>query len=113
MNYSSLAVHCTSLCCDIMQNEKFNSLSHDDINWLYDEVYELIAQRTELWPNKYPKEHEFVRAVTLGVLKALHFCKDSSKARNPTWLLKAMQSRISSTCKRLYEKRKVRRRYLV
>lgn len=35
-------------------------------------------------------------------LKALHLCKDYSGARKPTWLLRAMQSRINSTCKRLY-----------
>lgn len=112
MIYSSLAVHCTSLCCDIMQDEKFLSLSHDEINWLYDDVYGLIQERVELWPVKYPKEHEFIRSVTLGVLKALHCCKDNTQARSPTWLLQAMQSRISATCKRLYKNTKVRRRYL-
>ncbi len=101
MNYSSLAVHCASLCCDIIQSEEFLTLSHDEINWFYDDVYGLIQQRTKLWPEKYQKEHEFIRSVTLGVLKSLHFCKDSSKARNPSWLLQAMQSRISSTYKRL------------
>ncbi|MEZ8101595.1 hypothetical protein [Vibrio bivalvicida] len=88
-------------------------LSHEEINWFYDDVYELIQQRTELWPNKHKKEHEFVHAVTLGVLKALHFCKISSKARNPAWLLQAMQSRISSTQKRLYTDIKVNRRYFI
>lgn len=113
MIYSPLAVHCTSLCCDILQDEKFLMLSHEEINWFYDDVYELIQQRTELWPNKHKKEHEFVHAVTLGVLKALHFCKNSSKARNPAWLLQAMQSRISSTQKRLYTDIKVNRRYYI
>lgn len=111
MGYSSLAVHCTSLCCDLMQNENFISLSHDDINLLYEDVYCLLRERTELWPERYPKEHEFIHSVTLGVLKALHYCLDSSAARNPTWLLEAMQSRISATFKRLYKNTKVRRRY--
>lgn len=111
MNYSSLAVHCTSLCCDIMQNENFASLTHDDINWLYRDVYSLIQERTELWPEEYLKEHEFVHSVTLGVLKALHYCRDSATARSPTWLLNAIQSRISATSERLNRNTKVRKRY--
>ncbi|GAD89546.1 hypothetical protein VHA01S_021_00400 [Vibrio halioticoli NBRC 102217] len=101
MKYSSLAVHCTSLCCDILQTEDFVFLTHDEINWLYDEVYELIQERMELWPDTYPKEHEFIKSVALGILKALHICKDNHKSGSPTWLLWAMQSRISSTYKRL------------
>lgn len=101
MTYSALAVHCTSLCCDIIQNDDFSSLSHDDINWLYRDVYSLIKERIALWPDMHPIDHEFVASVTLGVLKALHYCKDSSMARNPTWLLQAIQSRITSTLERL------------
>lgn len=112
MNYSSLAVHCTSLCCDIMQRDDFVSLAHDEINWLYDDVYGLIEERTELWPDKHPKEHEFIHSVTLGVLKALHLGKVHSSARHPSWLLNAMQSRISSTSNRLCVQTTRPKRYL-
>lgn len=101
MNFSSLAIHCASLCCDVMQRDDFLLLSHEQINHFYDEVYRLIKDRTELHPDTSSVEHEFIRSVTLGVLKALHICRDYAKARSATWLLKAMQSRISSTSKRL------------
>ncbi|CAM3051978.1 hypothetical protein [Vibrio rarus] len=101
MSYSSLAVHCTSLCCDIMQDANFPSLTHDEINRFYDDIYGLVRERTGLWSDKYANEHEFICSVTLGIIKAQHICKNSTEARDPSWLLAAMQSRIHSTCKRI------------
>lgn len=101
MMYSPLAVHCTSLCCDIIQRSNFMELSHKEIDWFYDEIYGLVEHRIELWPDKYLREHEFIKSVALGVLKALHICRETPKARNATWLLSAMESRISSTIKQV------------
>lgn len=102
MDYSPLAIHCTSLCCDIIQAQRFQKTSHQDIDWLYDEIYELIKQRTELWPDKFRHEHVFIDSVTCGVLKALHLCKDKPVNRDASWLLSAMQSRISFSLKQLH-----------
>ncbi|SBT11926.1 hypothetical protein [Vibrio celticus] len=102
MAYSPLAIHCTSLCCDILQARHFQQISHQDIDWLYDEVYELIKQRTELWPDKFHHEHTFIDSVARGVLKALHICKNKPNARDPDWLLIAMQSRINFSLKKTH-----------
>ncbi|NLS14232.1 hypothetical protein HGP28_15210 [Vibrio sp. SM6] len=99
MNYSPLAVHCVSLCCDIMQNPQFQTLSHDEIDHFYQEVVELIKTRTEVWSHYHSNQPEFVDSVALGVIKALHMMKKRPEARDATWLLAAMQSRIDSSLK--------------
>jgi hypothetical protein len=99
--YCPLAVHCTSLCLDIIQDEKFESLSHQDINNFYVELYQMVEARTCLNTFHYARESAFVNSVTNGVLKALHICKNHRSARNSTWLLSVMESRISSTIQKL------------
>lgn len=46
MNYSPLAVHCTSLCFDIIQDPRFTRLNQEDINAMYMDVYQVIRERT-------------------------------------------------------------------
>jgi hypothetical protein len=99
MKVSPLAVHCTSLCCDLVQSGELIELTHADIEAFYKEVYELVQERTQLWPARYASEHQFIDAVALGVLKALHICKDTPSVRNANWILSAMQSRINFAIK--------------
>ncbi|QDF75271.1 hypothetical protein FGA12_08935 [Shewanella marisflavi] len=102
MRFSPLAVHCASLCFDVIQRNSFKDLSHIEIEQFYEDIYGLIQQRTELWPERYLREHEFINSVTNGVLKALHICRDNPKTRYADWILSAIQSRINYSIKQLH-----------
>jgi hypothetical protein len=45
MKYSPLAVHCTSLCLDMVSHDGFTRLSESDINAYYPDVYQLVYER--------------------------------------------------------------------
>lgn len=68
MNYSPLAVHCTSLCFDIIQDPNFTLLNHEDINAMYKDVYLLIRERTLLLPEQFERDNIFLCNVTNGVI---------------------------------------------
>lgn len=94
MRYSPLAIHCTSLCFDVIQGPTFISMKHEDIDGFHDEVYMLITERSMLSPALYPREHAFVSYVTDGVLRVLHQCLNNRAARDPVWIMTALESRI-------------------
>ncbi|PWI34722.1 hypothetical protein DI392_00080 [Vibrio albus] len=102
MKFSPLAVHCASLCFDVIQSNSFKELSHCEIEQFYEDIYGLIQQRTALWPEHHQREHEFIDSVTCGVLKALHICRDKPQARDAEWLLSALESRIDFSIKQLH-----------
>lgn len=93
-SYCPLTIHCTSLCLDIIHNEKFECLSCEQINDFYDEIYEMIELRTSLDTFNYSCSSVFVEAVTIGIIKVLHLCKKYYQVRDTDWLLNAMESRI-------------------
>lgn len=45
MKYSPLAVHCTSLCLDVIYDEKFLCLNPDDIRNYYSDIYQMVYER--------------------------------------------------------------------
>jgi len=99
MKYSPLAVHCTSLCFDVIQSSSFKTLSHQDIDGFREDIYTLISERAFMQPMKYPREHEFIIYVTNGVLTILHQCLAYPNARDSQWILTSLESRIELSIK--------------
>ena len=50
MNYSPLAVHCTSLCFDVIQSQYFDKLTIKEIEDFKSEIYWLLKERACMWP---------------------------------------------------------------
>lgn len=105
MNYSALAVHCASLCLDIVQNPTFSDLKHEDINAMYRDVYLLIRERTSLLPEKHKREKIFLCNLTNGVISILHQCLHHSSARDVNWVLAALEQRIENSINQISLKR--------
>ena len=99
MKYSPLAVHCTSLCFDVIQKASFKTLSHDEIDGFWNDVYWLLRERTSLLPEYHEREHQFLLDVTDGVIRILHQCLNSPHARDSVWILSALESRIDLSIK--------------
>lgn len=99
MKYSPLAVHCTSLCFDVIEGRNFTHLSHVDIDGFKEDIYMLVCERTMLSPSKYRREHEFADYVASGVVCVLHQCLNNPAARDSTWILAALESRIELSIK--------------
>ncbi len=49
MKYSPLAIHCTSLCFDMIQDSNFKHCRHADIDAFRDDIYALVRERTSSW----------------------------------------------------------------
>lgn len=79
MKYSPLAIHCTSLCFDVIQNRDFKMLTHDDIEGFRSDIYALILCRAHLVPFRHEREDKFAAYVTDGVLQVLHQCLNGLK----------------------------------
>lgn len=47
MKFSPLAVHCTSLCLDVISNEKFVFMTLDDIDDCYTDIYQMVYERID------------------------------------------------------------------
>lgn len=99
MKYSPLAVHCTSLCFDVIQKTSFYKLGHDDIDGFHEDIYLLIRERASLLPERYKREHQFICHVTNEVLRVLHQCLSNPNARDSVWILSALESRIDISSK--------------
>lgn len=99
MNCSPLAVHCASLCFDVIQRDDFETFSHQDIQGFYDEVYQLVCERSKLSPRLYEQEHLFLCEVTNAVISVLHCCLESRLSRDVMWILRALESRIDMSIK--------------
>ncbi|ANS87407.1 hypothetical protein VSVS12_03707 [Vibrio scophthalmi] len=103
MNYSPLAIHCASLCLDVIQAAKFEKLNHGDIDKFHDDIYRLIKERTNLAPLRFEREHLFVSYVTSGVLSVLHQCLNDRSARDSVWILSALETRIDLSIKTILQ----------
>lgn len=99
MKYSPLAIHCTSLCFDVIQQASFTTLNHDDIDGFHEDIYSLIRERASMLPRKHDREHQFICHVTNGVISVLHQCLNNPKARDSVWILSALESRIDISIK--------------
>lgn len=99
MKYSPLAIHCTSLCFDVIQRTSFKTLTHQDIDGFYRDVYDLICERAGLAPIQQYREHQFAVQVTDGVISVLHQCLNNPSARYSDWILAALESRIDTSIK--------------
>jgi hypothetical protein len=95
MRYSPLAVHCTSLCLDVIQSYSFRRITHNDIDGFKDDIYLMICTRSSLMPNRHICEHQFASHVTDGILTVLHQCLNNPNARDSVWILAALESRIA------------------
>lgn len=102
MNYSPLAIHCTSLCFDVIQTEQFKTLTHSEIDGFREDVYELVKERSLLCPSQYGREHLFISHVTEGIIVVLKQCQRSRSARDATWILSALESRIEISIKTIF-----------
>lgn len=99
MNYSPLAIHCTSLCFDIIQSQSFDKLTLEDIEQSKHEIYWLLKERSCMWPQQYHREHEFLEAVALSVVGVLSQCRRNRSSRCSEWILKNLESKIDSEIK--------------
>jgi len=97
--YSPLAIHCASLCFDIIQSSNFETLGHEDIDNFKEDIYGLILDRTNLNSSIHRREHFFVLDVTNGVISILHQCLNSRCARDSVWILSTLESRIDTSIK--------------
>lgn len=102
MKYSPLAVHCTSLCFDVIQQTSFNTMNHNDIDGFREDIYMLIRERSALLSRKNKREHEFLCHVTDGVICVLHQCLNNPEARDSVWILAAIESRIDISIKAIF-----------
>ncbi|MGO2323946.1 hypothetical protein [Vibrio casei] len=103
MKYSPLAIHCTSLCFDVIQAQQFKQLNHDDIDGFREDIYIQVRERTETWPHRHHIERQFVSLVTDGVICILHQCLNNPNARDSVWILAAIESRIDLSIKMLLQ----------
>ncbi|MGO2510086.1 MAG: hypothetical protein ACTH6Y_14100 [Vibrio hibernica] len=94
MNYSPLAVHCTSLCLDIIQSQYFEKLTLEDIEQFKHEIYWLLKERACMYPQQYQREHEFLESVALSVVGVLSQCRKHRSARNSCWILVTLENSI-------------------
>ncbi|MDG3085384.1 hypothetical protein P7F88_04400 [Vibrio hannami] len=99
MKYSPLAVHCTSLCFDVIQKSSFKSMTRTDIEGFRSDIYLLIRERTSLLPTRHKREHLFLCHVTDGVIRVLQQCLNNPEARDSVWILAALESRINISIK--------------
>ncbi|MDV7106166.1 hypothetical protein R3X26_17350 [Vibrio sp. TH_r3] len=99
MKYSSLAIHCTSLCFDVIEGRDFKRLTHIDIDGFKEDIYGLVCERSMLSPTKFRREHDFAEHVANGVVCVLHQCLNNPSARDSTWILAALESRIELSIK--------------
>lgn len=97
MNYSPLAIHCTSLCFDIIQSQSFDKLTLEDIEQFKHEIYWLLKERACMWPQQYHREHEFLESVALSVVGVLLKCKIHRSVRSTNWILCTMEKNIDRT----------------
>ncbi|WP_089139521.1 hypothetical protein [Vibrio rumoiensis] len=101
MIYSPLAIHCTSLCFDVIQSPYFESLALEDIVNFKPEIYWMLKERTDMWPQFYHREHEFLEAISTGIVEVLSQCLKHRTARTTDWILVALENRIDGTIKQL------------
>lgn len=94
MKYSPLAIHCASLCFDVIQSSTFKQCTHQDIDGFRDDIYSMICTRSALLPSVYTREQKFALHVTDGVITVLHQCLNNPNARDSIWILSALESRI-------------------
>lgn len=67
MIYFPLAVHCVSLCLDVIDDKHFLSLSQDDIINYYSDIYQLVYERI------YSEglNHTYLTALTTAVTRKI------------------------------------------
>lgn len=97
MNYSPLAVHCTSLCFDVIQSQYFDKLTIKEIEDFKSEIYWLLKERACMWPLRYPREHEFLDAVAQSIVNVLTQCRRSRSIRSTEWVLNSLEFKIEGT----------------
>ncbi|GLT15353.1 hypothetical protein [Vibrio algivorus] len=94
MNYSPLAIHCTSLCFDTIQSQDFDKLTLEEIEEFKQEIYWLLRERAFMWPHHYQREHEFLETVTMSIVGILTQCRIHRTARNTSWILFTLEKSI-------------------
>jgi hypothetical protein len=96
MHYSPLTVHCTSLCLDVVSDDKFHFISMSEIQSYKDDIYSLIIARMRLTASEpLQAEHLFICAVRDEILFVLLQCKRHQWAKDPGWILKTLEMKIT------------------
>lgn len=95
MYYSPLTIHCTSMCLDMIQTQRLKTISHDQIDEYYDDVYDLIRERIDTFHTDKVKP-SFLHSVTFEVLQTLHVCKNEPQSRDAIFLLDRLEKHIAS-----------------
>jgi hypothetical protein len=76
MKYSPLAVHCTSLCLDVVSRSDFAQLSERDIKAFYPDVYQMVFERLQEQRPQYSDVELLTTCVTRKVLAVLCYLND-------------------------------------
>lgn len=95
MQYSPLAVHCTSLCIDVIQSEYFDDMTMEDIKQSKEDIYLLLKGRTYMLPHQYWREDVFLDMVANSVVEVLYQCRNHHIKRDTQWILCFVERQIS------------------
>lgn len=95
MRFSPLAVHCTSLCFDVIQSHYFDEMTVEDIKRSKQEIYLLLKGRTYMLPHQYWREDVFLDMVANSIVEVLYQCRYHRSKRNVDWVLSFVERQIS------------------
>ena len=94
MRYSPLAVHCASLCFDVIQSHYFDKMTIEDIRLAKAEIYLLLKGRTYMLPHQYWREDIFLNMVANSVVEVLYQCRYHRSKRDVDWVLSFVECQI-------------------
>lgn len=94
MRYSPLAIHCTSLCFDVIQSHYFDEMTVEDIKQSKEEIYLLLKGRTYMLPHQYWREDMFLDMVANSVVEVLYQCRHHRSKRDVGWVLSFVERQI-------------------
>jgi hypothetical protein len=100
MRYSPLAVHCTSLCFDVIQSQYFDEMTAEDIKHSKEDIYLLLKGRTYMLPHQFWREDMFLDMVANSVVEVLYQCRHHRSKRDVDWVLSFVERQIGLAIER-------------
>ncbi|CAM4386819.1 hypothetical protein VIAG107301_14325 [Vibrio agarivorans] len=100
MRYSPLAVHCTSLCFDVIQSQYFDDMTAEDIKQSKEDIYLLLKSRTYMLPYQHWREDMFLNMVANSVIEVLYQCRNHRSKRDAQWILCFVERQIDFAIER-------------
>ncbi len=106
MKYSPLAVHCSSLCLDVIFREDFSRMSDANIHAFFPDICDLIDERlqTPIWDVPYSHQLPFIVSRKMVVL--LCYLKRHPEEVDAARILYEINDVIGTATKRIVSIRK-------